>query len=445
VAQLPLTSQPSLEVDPSLNIDFTFQLIRDRQTDQVDLEVHAESRFAQSQLQTELLAGSHWKTFATNTTSAALDDIATRAFLSLRTLIESGPQDAALLKILNLQTPPWSENVAVKMTDTDRASAVKVLKSFGGILYNELFDNNNPELTTLVGKIESLAPPGRPLRVALVSNGLVCPWSIMRNPLAQGDVDQFWGFKYELSIIPITIQGRAAGRPNRPMPAKDVLYAATPNDASKGSIGWLAAQQFANLSAARPNSVVDARKRTELIDALKAHHETVRLIVTFIHGADGTILSGNSQNPVITRQASGATLMFRLNDPNEFVTPLELKKLKVDLQIAGDLFNARPVVILNACESGSAGFGVATTGGAAIGFPFTLLALGASGVVATDAPVWGVFAMRFGTRLVDALVRGDALPKAVRDTRVSILSTDNNPLGLLYSFYGPPNATYFKP
>jgi len=73
-------------------------------------------------------------------------------------------------------------------------------------------------------------------------------------------------------------------------------------------------------------------------------------------------------------------------------------------------------------------------------FSYTLLKAGASAVVGTDAPVWGKLARAMGDSLIKSIVSGDSVPKAVREARLSLRKSRNNPLGLLYVPYSLPDA-----
>jgi hypothetical protein len=61
--------------------------------------------------------------------------------------------------------------------------------------------------------------------------------------------------------------------------------------------------------------------------------------------------------------------------------------------------------------------------------------LGARGVIVTEAPVWAYFASNFGEHVVQAILQGAPASQALRETRLLFMRA-NNPLGLLYSYYG---------
>jgi hypothetical protein len=99
------------------------------------------------------------------------------------------------------------------------------------------------------------------------------------------------------------------------------------------------------------------------------------------------------------------------------------------------LLSRQPLVFLNACETGTAGF--FATG--ALNFPGTLLSLGARGVIATESPIWMLFGYHFGQELISHLFAGEEVSAALLTVRKEFLNR-NNPLGLLYSYYGNPDV-----
>jgi hypothetical protein len=71
---------------------------------------------------------------------------------------------------------------------------------------------------------------------------------------------------------------------------------------------------------------------------------------------------------------------------------------------------------------------------AGLTLPDAFLHLGASAVVATDAPIQGVFALAFGDDLIDAMATTNDIAYALLETRQKYWH-EGNPLGLLYAYY----------
>jgi hypothetical protein len=65
---------------------------------------------------------------------------------------------------------------------------------------------------------------------------------------------------------------------------------------------------------------------------------------------------------------------------------------------------------------------------------------GARGVVATEAPIWDLFAYHFAELFLDKMADGSDVGTAMLATRRTFLEDSKNPLGLLYSYYGNPSV-----
>jgi hypothetical protein len=147
------------------------------------------------------------------------------------------------------------------------------------------------------------------------------------------------------------------------------------------------------------------------------------------------LLAGNRSGftlPVLisSRNDGGPRILFA---SNEFLPAQDLADLRLSLQ-AGEkvLFTNQPLIFLNGCETGTAGF-YATTN---LDFPGTFLELGSRGVISTEAPVWTMFAYFFGNEVLSGLKTGNPVPLILVQTRRKFWDTSHNPLGLLYSYYG---------
>jgi CHAT domain-containing protein len=99
-----------------------------------------------------------------------------------------------------------------------------------------------------------------------------------------------------------------------------------------------------------------------------------------------------------------------------------------DIRVAG-----HPLVILNACETGSANPLYTSY------FAGAFLKLGARGVVATECPVPDTFAAAFAKQLYAHLLSGRPLGASLLAARRHFLDQDHNPAGLLYAMYAPPS------
>lgn len=95
--------------------------------------------------------------------------------------------------------------------------------------------------------------------------------------------------------------------------------------------------------------------------------------------------------------------------------------------------NGNPLIIMNACETGSLNFLFTSS------FADTFLKYGARGVVATECTVPDDFAADFAEQLYSKLLKGEHLGESLLSTRRYFWENHSNPSALLYSMYAPPN------
>jgi CHAT domain len=153
------------------------------------------------------------------------------------------------------------------------------------------------------------------------------------------------------------------------------------------------------------------------------------------HAESGTIASQNSSGITqFIEDPSGPKLNFAAN---EALTLRDLDQLNFPWVPGGFKLGGRPLVILNGCETGTWGF-YSTS---AYNYPGTFLKFGARGVIVTDAPVWAAVASKFGARLMTRLAKGENVPSAILATKQELMSKEDDPLGLLYSYYGGTNVS----
>jgi len=158
------------------------------------------------------------------------------------------------------------------------------------------------------------------------------------------------------------------------------------------------------------------------------------MILTFTHGLSGTTITKEGN---VMEFIGGPRLEFA---GNEFLPAAELNRLPNNLNLQPNdvtVLTSAPVVFLNGCETGTAGFYPTTN----LDFAGTFLRLGSRGVIVTESPVWTYFGYNFGISLLKQIRAGDAIPLAMLQTRREYLTKLNNPLGLLYTYYCGPDVT----
>jgi hypothetical protein len=175
------------------------------------------------------------------------------------------------------------------------------------------------------------------------------------------------------------------------------------------------------------SNVISVNSRDTFEKGLTSDRDEISLLLTFTHGANGTNIDSGGQ---ITYDAAGPRLIFAENEylPVSAISQLISETGPEEVSF----FSAGPVIFLNGCETGTAGFYATTNED----FAGTFLTLGSRGVIVTEAPIWIYFGYNFGQSLMQELKTGEPITDVILKTRKAYLRTANNPLGLLYSYYG---------
>jgi len=302
----------------------------------------------------------------------------------------------------------------------------------GKFLYAGLFGTAK-ELQEAIGIVENFKrSDGKPLLIRIVTESISLPWQFL-HPLGPANADGFWGFKYELVVDP-------APDKKGYYPA-DLHYGNGPLIFGKYHAGVGDRNQlvdskgqteYANLSSTLGFKgvlpVADSRKL--FLDELTDHRPDLQMLVVFTHARNDVTQQPGATDVALGQSGGGPALAF---SPTEFVTVNTLENLQTSVALPAVFeFAQHPLVVLNGCTTGSASF-------LAIGnrtFPGTFLSFGARGVVATEAPVWALFADDFGTSLLRSMVTKIPVSSALLETRKRYVHDSNNPLGLLYTYYG---------
>ncbi len=360
------------------------------------------------------------------------------AFDGLKELMEKDPAHRPVLSAMQAQGPAFSQSASDHMSDGEHDGTVSVLSQLGTPLYDALF-RSDTDSSTLFNWIEQIPrPPDRPLRVQIQASEFQVPWALLR-PVGSTSVDDFWGFKYELSVVIIDqISATSPVVNDGDGKLARVLYAGLPGDVAD-SLGAISDGQFDYLKKAMGTiTPLDMRKRDDFLAAIRTHHNALQLIFAFVHGTDGIVIGPSG---AVSASSVGLALLFKLDDINEALTPDAFRSLRIDLKLppALQLFASHPIVILDACESGLASADRSSADPAG-GFPYTLLKAGSSAVVATDAPVWGQLARSMGDLLIDGVIKGTPVPRTVHEARLALRKGHHNPLGLVYVAYSLPDA-----
>ncbi len=315
-----------------------------------------------------------------------------------------------------------------------------ILQSVGVVLYRKLFVNTaDPDLHTLIGAVEHFKrKDGHPTLVRIETGDIFIPWELLHPPGPMAP-SQFWGFRYEIVVDPLGrhVPGYYPGK---------LQYASGPLVFGKYDAPLGKDQNVSELGDAEAEFLSGQLGFKGLLkvfssDAFKSAitntASPVRVVVVFLHGQND-ISAAVPNAGSVSQTFGGPELIFGPSDT------LSVKSLE-DLYGTVDtdqviLFNAQPLVFLNACETGSGGF-LATN---SRNFPRTFLEMGARGVIATEAPVWINFADDFGKDLLTDLGGKGPVSLSLFNTRVKFLKKFNNPLGLLYEYSGGVDAALIE-
>ncbi len=126
------------------------------------------------------------------------------------------------------------------------------------------------------------------------------------------------------------------------------------------------------------------------------------------------------------------------NDPKRAELSLTGTQALRPIDISGAVANLglrRPIVFLNACQSGVKAVDLTGNGGWAV----AMLEAGAGAFVGSHWDVTDSLALRFATEFYARLLAGDTIPAAVRAARLTIRD-DGDPTWLAYTAYADPRA-----
>jgi hypothetical protein len=346
-------------------------------------------------------------------------------------LVATVTNDLNLKAILTGSTLPQEGISSVLLTDADQQKLVELLATKGRTWYKELFVTGaDPKLMAMMESFRTYSRSDRSVRVRIESQGIYLPWQLLTAPTGlEPKADDFWGFRYELSVDPtgLSLPGRYLG----PMDYKagPLIYGQYRGQAQDDVVARLSSDELTYLqNTLGIKGIVPANSRDAFQKGLKDHKADAQLVVTFTHGGNGTIIDSSGQ---ITQDAAGGKLIFAAN---EYLPVSEINDLQGST--VGAFFTNAPVIFLNGCETGTAGFYATTNQD----FAGTFLALGSRGIIVTEAPIWQYFGYNFGLSLLKEMKDGEPITSALLKTRKTYLLQAKNPLGLLYSYYGGADA-----
>jgi branched-chain amino acid transport system substrate-binding protein len=381
--------------------------------------------------------GESW-IFESGLTKSDLDGLVSDVYMALREIVEQKNEDLQrIYKHLGEGVSIGPGGSLLKFTDTDYMNMLDAIRRKGANLYWRLFLRGDVELRKTMKALDSFDKQKR-LRVRMLTAEVYAPWQILY-PEKTGAVDpnKFWGFRYELGRLQLvdSAQGRTKTLMVRPKP-DEVLFATWRRTGPKDEVADRAAMLVEHIKGKIGGGIAVSDKRDDFVSRIQSGSKKIKLIFAYGHGSSGSellVYESESGNKVVIKAPNvvGPCLIFATD---EFLTPGTLDDLNPG---SGTHFlESQPIVILNACETGTAGTRAAGNNG----FVGALTRSGARAIFVTEGPVWANFAHHFGQDLIDAIFAGEEARKALLDARLKHLREWKNPLGLLYALYGNAGA-----
>lgn len=320
--------------------------------------------------------------------------------------------------------------------------AERVIARFGMKLYRQLF-LDGPDGKALGAALATLEKMdiGRPVRLTIRTDDINLPWQYIHPQQREQDARQFWGMKFSLAV----------------RRAENALYTGNDLDipASSGQSVFArygvedettayAVKQFEKLRELQGAQALDVDSKEKLKQALAKHRDSISAIFTFLHAASGKVDIDIGDGKVASLDTTAGPLLSFKPQGEDDVTSDELEELREGISRADfherPYLSAGPLVILNACETGPSTISVPH-----LSLEEAMFTLGARGVLLTEVPVWVSLGHEVSVRLIDKLSRGETASDAITAIRRELLAEKGNPLGLLYAYYGDPDATWRAP
>jgi hypothetical protein len=306
---------------------------------------------------------------------------------------------------------------------SEASSVAEVIAATGQQLYGAFFYGGDPILTQLITLLEQAASTNdEPLRVKIVTDRLSLPWQYLHPVGPVIDPKQFWGMRFSLSVLRTNDGARSWRESAAAAPAAHTVLFAHYGTDTDPSVD-LARAQIDKLRLALPSMTVEpVYTGKDLMKRLRDSKDAIAGFLTFMHATSG----GQNGTP---------TLEFGDADK---VDSMDFAVLKNKVPAADqDLryLSQGPLAVLNACETGPA------LKRSQSKLPTSLFKLGVRGVVVTEVSVWQTLGDAVAQRLFARLAKGEAAADALTAVRRELLAEKNNPLGLLYAYYGDPAAT----
>ncbi len=291
---------------------------------------------------------------ASGLTRPSLEGLIRDAYTEMRGIVEQNNSELQrVYKSIGVDTAIGAATTLLQFSSEDRTRILKRIQAKGSALYWRLFQGD-PRLATVMRSIDSFVFE-RPLRVRILAAEVYAPWQILYPDNAiPVDPARFWGFRYEMGTLQLV--DAAPGRPRtvmqRPSPG-DVVFARWRASGPKDSVAERATLLAEHLQKKVGGGIQVKDSRDTLKTALTNGAASLKLLFAYGHGSSGTKLVVYDEAPpivVVVQDVAGQCFLF---SKEELLTPSALDEWNprtVPRHLA-----SQPIVILNACETGTSG------------------------------------------------------------------------------------------
>lgn len=372
-----------------------------------------------------------WK-FKSGVTKADLDGLTYGIYMKFRGIMEQNNKQ--LQKVYRQLGDYVALEAGAAMgdySDKDREMILYNLKNEGENLYWRIFvANAEVDLKKAMEFIDNL-PSEPPLRISIRSVENYAPWQILypyKKDSAESrkiDSKKFWGFRYLLEFTNEKDGGIGRRQYTTLTPRPDeIAFAGWRGSDSEDEVAERVLLLEEYLESKAGGTIKPSFKRTEFIRKIEKGAKDIKFIFAYGHATSGTVM--DPHKPVIGGIELAAA-HFKFSE-NEFLRPRDLDDIAKKFYL-----ESQPVVILDACETGTFGINAMNNNG----FVGALTRLGAGAVIVTESPVLANFAYHFGEDLINEIFDQKVdISQAMLNVRLKHLRKWKNPLGLVYTLYG---------
>lgn len=373
--------------------------------------------------------------FKSGVSKADVDGLVFEIYKVFRTIMEQNKTYLDEYKRLGADVILQKGAASLNFSNKDCEMMLDNLREQGQNLFWRIFrEGAAVNLGKAMDFIENL-PPDPPLRVTIQPVDIYAPWQILYHTKKKSeeedrtDPKKFWGFRYVLGVTheKDSRQGRQRNLVQSPKP-DEIAFAGWRGSKPRDEVADRALLLAEHIRSKTGVTVEPSYEKKKFMENLERKAPDIKLIFAYGHATSGTVL--DEKKPIISG-VEWAPAHFKFSE-NDLMTPRDFDDLarKVDLK-------AQPVVILDACETGTFGINAMNNNG----FVGALTRAGAGAVIVTESPVLANFAYHFGMNLIDELFEAKVdVSQAMFNVRLKHMKEWENPLGLVYTLYGNPAA-----